>query len=131
MSPLVEFRKINGNLVITLTPAGREEIATAEADGENIDSDFYMGQLFDHPFCNGWEVIQPEEIAALTSAPIFSDEAERDEQGKLLAVRRVYWFPNYQIESPIQTLKEKGVVIFTGVGDEVDDRPSRANVSKN
>ena len=115
---LVEFSKRGGNLVITLTPAGREVIAHAEADGQNIDSDVFMADLFEQPLCNGWEPVRPEEIAALTSAPIFTDEAERDDHGQLVKVGRVYWFPNYQIESPVQTLRDKGEVVFTGVGNE-------------
>ena len=110
----VTFTKENGNLVVTLTPEGKQEIAEAIADEKNIGSDDFMLNLFEHPLCNGWSEIRPEDIGALTSSPIFSDEATFDDDGNLKSVGRVYWFPNYQIESPVETLNEYGRVIFTG-----------------
>ncbi len=112
---MVEFKKQNGNLVITLTNLGREFIDDALANGTNIDSDEFMTDLFEGKLCNGWELLRPEEIGALTGAPILSDETERDDSGSLKKLGRVYWFPNYQIESPIRTLWEKEIVTFEGV----------------
>ena len=111
----VEFRKKNVNLAITLTPAGRDFIAEAVAEGKNICSDAFMDDLFEHPLCNGWNRVKPEELAALTSSPIVTDDFQRDNHGKLVKVGRVYWFPNYQIESPVETLRDAGEVEFTGV----------------
>lgn len=113
--PSITFTTEDGDLAIVLTPEGQEEIGRAIAQGQNIDSEQFMCDLFEHPLCNGWEWIRPEEIAALTDAPIVSDRTERDEDGTLVKIGRVYWFPSYQIESPVQTLYDAGRVIFTGV----------------
>ncbi len=109
-----EFEVVNGNLVITLTPEGRDSITDAQADGHNTDAEQFMHDLFEWQTCNGWEWIAPEKIGALTDAPILTDSAERDDEGQLTSVGRVYWFPNYQVESPVQSLYERGRVTFTG-----------------
>src|SRR5687767_457297 len=107
-----DFAIINDKLVIALTPQGREVIETAHAEGENTDSEQFMHDLFEWHTCNGWEWIAPEEIGALTDAPILSDSVERDDQGRLMKVGDVYWFPNYQVESAVQTLHDTGKVTF-------------------
>ena len=110
----VDFTKKNGNLVVTLTPEGKQEIADAIADSKNIGSDDFMLELFEYELCNGWGVVNPEDVGALTDSPLFSDETVFDEDGDFESVGRIYWFPNYQIESPVETLYEKGEVIFEG-----------------
>jgi hypothetical protein len=110
----VEFIKQGNDLLVKLLPAGRELITEAQADEKNTDADDFMAELFEHQLCNGWLPVPPEDIGALTSAPLFSDEFEMDEDGKLKNVGKVYWFPNYAVESPVATLFEKGEVVFTG-----------------
>jgi hypothetical protein len=112
--PLVELEEQDGDLIIKLLPEGREEITSALDQKANIDSDDFFHRLLEHPLSNGWEMIRPEEIGALTSAPILANDLERNEDGELVRCGRVYWFPNYQIESPVQTLFEAGTVRFSG-----------------
>ena len=113
-----DFHRVNGDLGITLTTQGREIVQEAHADGQNIDADQFMHDLFEWQTCNGWEWIAPEKIGALTDAPILTDSAERDDEGQLTSVGRVYWFPSFQVESPVRRLTEQGVVTFTGVSAE-------------
>lgn len=61
---------------------------------------------------NGLEWLQPEEIGALTSAPIIADDVQHDDDGKVIDVGRVWWFPNYQIEDFTETLIRDGMVTF-------------------
>jgi hypothetical protein len=103
-------------LVITLLPEGHDEICSETIKGRNIDSNDFMNEVFEHQLCNGWEWIRPEEIGALTDAPILSNTVKRDEDGKLVNCDRVYWFPDYAVESPIRTLYNDGKVVFIGVG---------------
>ena len=111
----VEFIKLpNGDLCIRLLPKGREYIAEAMESGENIYSDTVMQDLFEHQTCNGWAWVPPENIGALTSAPILADDYDLDENGQPVKVKKAYWFPNYQVELPVETLCEKGEVVFTG-----------------
>jgi hypothetical protein len=62
--------------------------------------------------CNGWTWVGAEQIGALTGAPILSDEVETNEDGDIIHCGVVYWFERYQVESPVQTLLEKGEVTF-------------------
>lgn len=56
--------------------------------------------------------VRPECIGALTDAPILSDEVEFDD-GAQKVTGNVWWFPNYQVESFVETLLTDGRVVFT------------------
>lgn len=112
----VDFNVVDGNLEITLLPEGKEFILETQSDPEkNIGSNDFFYDLVEWQVCNGWDFVQPEEVGALTSSLILSENTERDDQNGLVQVGRVFWFPNYQVESEVETLLEKGKVVFTGV----------------
>ena len=116
MEKLVKFTKKNGNLVIKLLPKGMaflEEQKEAENWKRGTNSIFL--ELIEYQLSNGWELILPEDIYALISSLILSDEAEYDNHGELVKIGRVYWFPDYQVVCELEVLLEKGEVIFTGV----------------
>jgi hypothetical protein len=98
-----------GNLVITADADGREDIRRWEADGLG-DADV-EGRVFDE--LRGLFPLAPEDIGALTSAPILTDDVEHDDAAKVIRVGRVWWFPNYQVEAMTQTLRDAGKVTMT------------------
>ena len=110
----VTLKKLPKCLRITLTPEGREELLGRRNEDGNWDAgtDSILQDLLEDYLVNGWEFIRPEEIAALTSAPILSDSAQRNDDGKLTKIGGCYWFPNYAVESEIETLLEKNSVDF-------------------
>jgi hypothetical protein len=116
MERLIDCQKLtrgeNGKPVLrlALTAAGREAIEDEALLTAPINE--ALARLLEWPLANGWEWIAPEEIGALTSAPILSDDAERDDDGTLVAITTVYWFPNYQIISEVEELSERGYVEF-------------------
>lgn len=66
-------------------------------------------------------------MAALTDAPILSDEIDRDDAGTIIEVGRVFWFPDYQVLEEIEELRNRGVLLFRGVfGIESEDEPKAA-----
>lgn len=68
-----------------------------------------------------WEFVRPEEVGALTSAPILAecDGIVRDEaDGSLVECGRVAWFPDYCIRDPWQELARTGRVVFAIAADE-------------
>ncbi len=67
--------------------------------------------LEDH-LCNGWETIEPADIGALTDDLIISEEVERDEEGVIQKVGRVYWDWNYQITDALAELQAGRAVEF-------------------
>jgi hypothetical protein len=98
----------NGNLEISLdTEDDREDIASwSEGD--------HWERMFEEcgAIGNGWTMIAPEWIGALTDAPIVSDDCDLGDDAKLTRIGRVWWFPNYMIEDPIVTLVTSGRVVF-------------------
>ena len=108
----VTLTKTDRALRLTLTPEGREELQARVDARQSIDTDSALYDVLEDHLANGWDWIRPEEIGALTSAPILSDECSRDEDGLLTDVGTVYWFERYQIESPVAELFKAGHVEF-------------------
>jgi hypothetical protein len=109
-------RTDDGNLEIVLSEEGRRDFAEIEQIREDLGSDAALAELLEDHLGNGWEILLPEEIGALTSAPILSHEVARDQEGKVEDVGIVYWYPEYQVRDEIEELREKHVVLFRGVG---------------
>jgi hypothetical protein len=112
----VDLRKTDdGNLSIALTRNGRRELATIveERDAHGIHAAL-VALLEDH-LCNGWEMVPPEDIGALTAAPILSDDILRDEEGRVTEVGRVFWYPDYAVRDEIEELRRDLVLVFQGV----------------
>lgn len=122
MRQLTKFETLaNGSLKISLTDLGRDEVNEKIQDtGAKIFDGHVVAEFCDnlflelceYPLCNGWELIAPEDIGALTDSLIFSQDVERDDWGKILKVGDVYWFPDYMIRSPALELARHGFVIF-------------------
>ena len=99
----------NGDLEITPTFHAREEtdhflsLPTKQA----------LSELFEDWLGNGWEFLRPEQIGALTDAPILTDEIIYGDLGNVEFLGHVWWFPNYAIENEVETLLRNGKVIFS------------------
>ena len=59
--------------------------------------------------------MRPEEIGALTDAPILSDDIEYDDEGEVVRVGVVYWYPQYDVADPVAQLLASGSVEFERV----------------
>jgi hypothetical protein len=66
----------NENLVITPTAAGVEE-ATDRVNENDTGDDAFWAMIEDH-LGNGWDVVRPEEIGAMTDALLITNDIERD-----------------------------------------------------
>ena len=104
----VTLTKTGRALRLTLTPEGREELQARVDAGQSIDTDTTLYDLLEDHLCNGWDWIRPEEIGALTSAPILSDECSRNDEGEITSIGAVYWHERYQIESATNELLTTG-----------------------
>jgi hypothetical protein len=114
----VDLEKRDGDLHVVLNDAGRRVFAQIQAFRDRLGSVAAMRRLLRDHFEGRWTEILPEEIAALTAATIISDEAKRDQSGRLIALGRVYWHERYQIEDPIAAMREHGFVRFDGAMDD-------------
>jgi hypothetical protein len=103
------FTDKNKNLHIVLN----KDIENLDEDFSNINSDDALEMLLEDHFCNGFEWVKPEDIGALTDAPIFSDDALYDDQGNLIECGHVWWYPDYQIFDPVAELFKNGEIVFT------------------
>lgn len=108
-----EFEKQAKSLRIVLLPDAREDVqAIAEAE---LDADSKLAEVIEWQLGNGWSWVRPEDVAALTDAPLLSDDIEYDEQGEVVSVGVVYWFPRYDVVDPVDCLLADGFVEFEGV----------------
>ncbi|MFA6089980.1 MAG: hypothetical protein WC755_09050 [Candidatus Woesearchaeota archaeon] len=99
----------NGNLEITPTPD-----ALAESERFlSLATQIALDELFEDWICNGWGWVQPEQIGALTAAPIITDEFDIDDDGKFIANGNIWWFFNYAVENEVENLLKNGKLIFT------------------
>ncbi len=75
-----------GNLIIKVLPEQREEVMS----WKDRDSDDAEMRLIEYQLSNGWEVIKPEEIGALTGCLILSQNTIRDGDGDLVNSGTIY-----------------------------------------
>ena len=112
----VDLQKTDeGHLEIVLNESGREEFETIDEMRSAHGIDAALATLLEDHLGNGWEMVPPQDIGALTSSPILSDEDERDDEEAITEVGRVYWYPEYQVCDEIEELRERLVVLFRGV----------------
>ena len=84
-----------------------------QRDALGINAALYA--LLEDHLCGGWEMVPPEDIGALTAAPILSDEMVRDDEGRVTEAGRVYWFPDYQVRDEIDDIRKDLVLLFQGI----------------
>lgn len=103
----------SGELIFTLDDEERSEWAEQIArEDQFVDIATVFSETGLAGNCD-LDMIQPEDVGALTDSPIFADDVDLDDQGELRAVGDVWWYPDYQIFNPAEVLVEKGQVIFT------------------
>jgi hypothetical protein len=106
-----EFEKqANGNVRIVLLQEAKDDVQ--EIASQEVDADSKLSETIEWQLCNGWSLVRPEEIGALTDAPILSEEIEHDDQGNVLKVGMVYWYPQYEVLDPVEQLLENGYIEF-------------------
>lgn len=105
----------NGNLKISVeTDDEREDIAKIR-ERNHSDSGIWCDILaMDNMEGNGrFCIVRPEDIGALTEAPIITDDWLYHDDGWLEVRGHVWWYPNYMVSDPSATLLAEGSAIFT------------------
>ena len=98
----------NGDLQICSTENGQAHFATILEERDSHGIHAALCALLEDHLCNGWEMVPPEDIGALTAAPILSDEILRNDEGRIVEAGRVYWYPDYAVRDEIEELRESG-----------------------
>jgi len=110
----VDLEKTHGGDLRIVRTVGRTLFRDIQNVRDWLGINAALRVLLDDHLQNGWEEIKPEEIGALTSALLISDEAERSDEGELTKVGRLYWNERYQVDDEIEELRQRGVVLFRG-----------------
>ncbi len=94
----------NGDLEITVDDPS--DLDSAHDIGDVLDSGRYIG--------NGWDVVDAEatNCGDLTEAPMIAEDATLEDDDSWTFYGDIWWFPNYQIEDPVETLRQTGRVVF-------------------
>lgn len=104
----------DATLKISLTDEGRHAIDEFERIRAELGIDAAVREILEDHLCGVWEEVFPEEIGALTSAMLLSDDVERDDEGQVTRIGRVYWNANYAVMDEIRELRERSYVVFDG-----------------
>lgn len=100
--------------MITLkkTPNSLKLIPNADRMGD-IQECKSIEEALESNLCNGWQTIDPNDIGALTSGTIISDDCEYDDNGNLINAGTVYWDNLYETRDSLEDLKKGHIVIWT------------------
>jgi hypothetical protein len=101
----------NGGLKITADNEGRRDLKEAFAFPPWGCADDLVAESLGGEF----QFVRPEWVAALTSAPIITNELsfpDQDDGGYPDYVGDVWWFPGYMLDDPWELLKNTGRVFF-------------------
>jgi len=101
------------SMTLELTEEGREVIEYVNS--REWVSDTKLAELLEDHITGGWwEFIAPEEVGALTDAPILakSDNVHRTKTGRLWKVTTLFWYPDYALRCPVDVLARVGRVTF-------------------
>jgi hypothetical protein len=99
-----------GNLRITLLDDAQEDVQ--EIASKDLDADNKLAQVIEWQLVNGWTMLRPEDVGALTDAPILSEDVDTDDQGNVRSVGIVYWYTEYEVRDPVEQLLQNHFIIF-------------------
>lgn len=114
---MIDFNVLaSGNLEITCEAADKEDLQDLLDRCTHRDHGF-LADLLEH---TGWSgngklyQVQPEWVAALTDAPILTDDLTYPEDSGMPEVTgTVWWYPDYMVKSFAEELISAGRVTFT------------------
>lgn len=99
----------NGNLKFQLTEDGKDEMEVLKIRFNDDDRTIFL-ELIEQHLCNGYHVVDPARVGALTEALIISDTSFDDEATiKEMKDATIWWYPNYQVLSYLHKIDEDGV----------------------
>lgn len=106
---MIRYEITKTALIFLADNEGRADLAYAFREGGYPRAE---SCVLDHIIGNGLESLAPEEIGALTDAPIFGDDIGRDDAHNITQADNVFWFPDYCVRDPWEELRNKGRVSF-------------------
>ena len=109
----------NGNILTKATKEAREEFGRFGKELKNKPTDEALQDLFEYLTCNGWNWVPPEQIGALTSSPILTNDGFWTQNGEdFIVVGKVWWSPNYAVVDEVEKIFRGGFEWTLGKEDE-------------
>jgi hypothetical protein len=106
----------NGDMLVYPTEEITKPDTDVDVDGLRQMATYdALHELFFDWIENGWLWVAPEQIGALTDAPIITQHMTVDDDGNYVPVTKpayVYAHMRYQVDDPVAELLEPGVVRF-------------------
>lgn len=103
----------DGNLKLKIVQDNEEEDRDWDKLIKQPNDDALWSLLEDGRYIgNGWTMVDADKIGAMTEAPMICDDYSVEDDDDYVVYGSVWWFPNYMVEDPIETLRDKGEVIF-------------------
>jgi hypothetical protein len=100
------------DLLITLSEEGRTYLQRRSVrDDRWSDTERFLELIDDH-LQNGWYVIPLAQIRTTTKSVLLSQDVRYNEQGALVFVGDVYWYPKCELQPYIGTLLRTGSLLF-------------------
>lgn len=81
--------------------------------GDDVSFLSDMLELGGYSTNGGFTPIRPENVGALTDAPMFAENVDIADNGDVEVSGKVWWYPDYQILNFAAELVSKGKVTFT------------------
>ena len=116
-TPRLTFREVENGLYLEPTREGREEAKEALEREPRRGILAEEAEMLEWAMGNGWSMVPPEDIGALTDATIISEDGFLGDDGKWYAHPRakdprVFAHMNYQVEDPIETWANGNAVFY-------------------
>ncbi len=107
---------LNGDLEIVIDDPVLQAAVKETVQGGNT-SDSALADVLEPATTNGLHWVRPEEVGALTDSPMLGDVAY-DDSGDITEIEKakIWWYPDYQVRSPLEDLAEQGRTIFKSAG---------------
>jgi hypothetical protein len=94
---LVEFNVTATALEIRRSP-DPEDVAELLELGDFSDA-------IEWHLCNGWHIIPPEEVGALTDGLLLAEDVEFQQDGKIVGIGPLFWDNQYETRDMLEQLK--------------------------
>lgn len=119
MLNFLKVEECNGFLELSVAPEFKfeleEEVTLAKGRPTNDYEQDILNSLLEPYWTNGrYYLARPETLGALTGSPLIVSELEYCDDGAEQVPEdvKVWWYPDYQVRSYVNTLLQDGVVRF-------------------
>ena len=119
----------NGNLHIKLDYGFKGYIREQRKEGRS-DDDIFI-ELIESYLCNGYHLVRPQDVGALTDSILLADNCiDSETTAEDLRDTQVWYNPQYALKSEVQELLDNGYIIFE-LSDTVESEsvePSKSDL---